>query len=421
MQICLITREYPSLGTHGGIGTYTQNLVRGLAARGHKITVIARADEPTAPFFEGGVRIEPVHTAEHWHLPIGNRYVGMASRALPFITAAARRYQALERERPFDVVEVPEYQGWGLGVSLVAKAPVVVRLHSHSLLVRRLNDTPMTLDGRIVAALESAAVRKGVAVISNSRALAEAMACDYHYPLKQIEVLPLGIDAELFAPQSPTWLRTHLGLAPDAPILLYVGRLERRKGVETLMDAFGQIHTRYPNATLVMAGFSTDTGPEQRGLLGVLRERAIAVGCADRVRFLGHVPYDQLPLYYSGCDVFMAPSLYEPFGMVYLEAMACSRPTIGCHSGGVPEIIRDGESGLLVPPGNAEALAESACTLLADPERARALGERAREAVLADFSLPVIAARTEARYQAIAAQHAADHPALEDIRYVQTP
>jgi glycosyltransferase involved in cell wall biosynthesis len=162
-----------------------------------------------------------------------------------------------------------------------------------------------------------------------------------------------------------------------------------------------------------MAGFSTDTGPQQSSLLKVLKARAGELGLADRVRFLGHVPYDELPRYVSGCDVFVAPSLYEPFGMVYLEAMACAKPTVGCDAGGVPEIITHGENGLLVPPGDAAALASTLDGLLADPARRALIGQKARQMVLRTFSLPVIAERTEAHYEAAIAQRARQARRLE--------
>ncbi|HEY9722444.1 MAG TPA: glycosyltransferase family 4 protein, partial [Oscillatoriaceae cyanobacterium] len=222
MRLCLVTREYPALGSHGGIGTYTQNLARGLAARGHHVTVIARAAEPTSAFFEGGVGIEPVVTPDRWRLPVGNRFVGVSMRLAPFAIAAAKRFRQLDRECPQDLVEIPEYEGWGLGVAMAARCPVVVRLHSHSKLVRRLNGSRASLEAHLIAGLEAMSIRAGDAVLANSHALAEAMACDYDFPRERVEVLPLGIDTRRFAPSSPQWLRTHLGLPQEAQILLYV-------------------------------------------------------------------------------------------------------------------------------------------------------------------------------------------------------
>ena len=424
MRICLVTREYPSLGSHGGIGTYTQNLVKGLAERGHSVTVIARAEPGTdaTPYAEGAARIEPVAASERWVLPAGNRYVGMTMRTLPFIAAAAAHFQRLQAAAPFDLVEVPEYQGWGLGVATCARAPVVVRLHSHSKLVRRLNDVPLNADTRLVCGLEALSIRRGDMVLANSQALAEAMAADYGYPLSGVQVLPLGIDTDRFQPTRTRWLRAHLGLDDDAPILLYVGRLERRKGVEVMVEAFARLRERHPKATLLLAGFSTDTGPGHSSLLEYLKRRAGALGALDAIRFLGHVPYDELPHYYSGCDLFLAPSLYEPFGMVYLEAMACGKAAVGCDAGGVSEIIHHGQTGILVPPGDAVALASSLDTLLSSGERRAAIGERARLAVKQHFSLEVIAERTEERYlQAIAKHQAARGGRREAIGYARTP
>lgn len=421
MRICLLTGEYPALGAHGGIGTYTQNLAHGLAGRGHAVTVLARAFAPTAPFQEGTVQIEPVLAPRRWRLPVGNRYVGMSTWTLPFIHEAARRFQALQAEAPFDVVEVPEYQGWGLGVLAKARCPVVVRLHSHTALVRRLNDVPLDLDARLVGALEAMSIRRGDVVLSNSKALAEAMAQDFGADPERVGVLPLGIDADRFRPGDAGWLRAELGLPESAPLLLYVGRLERRKGVEPMIEAFARVAGWFPEATLAMAGFSTDTGPKQQSLLTHLQGRLDALGLSERVRFLGHVPYEQLPAYYAGADICLAPSLYEPFGMIYLEAMACGRPVVGTAAGGAVEILKHGENGLLVPPGEAEPLAVAIADLIADAPRRARLGENARRTVLTHFSLPVFAERTEAHYRAAIEASRSHSGSFKEVGYVPHP
>lgn len=408
MRICLVTREYPSLGSHGGIGTYTSNLVQGLSARGHDVTVIAHAEPGVRAFNEGngrGVRVEPVAAADKWRLPAGNGFVGMTMKALPFTYAAARKFIELDRIAPFDVVEIPEYQGWGLGVALAARCPVIVRLHTHTALVRRLNDVPINFDAKAVGAMERASIVRGARVLANSEALAEVARRDFRLAPEKVEVLPLGIDTDCFAPQDPTWLRAKLAVPDDAPLVLYVGRLERRKGVETLIESFAHVLKRHPRAVLALAGFSTDTGPNQQGLLDVLRARVQAMGASEQVHFLGHVPYELLPRYYSGCDLFLAPSIYEPFGMIYLEAMACGKVAVGCDTGGVPEIIRHAQTGYLVPPSAPEALGSAMTELLQYPSWRNRIGQAAREAVLQQFSLPVIAERTEAYYaEAIAEQ-----------------
>lgn len=408
MRICLVTREYPALGSHGGIGTYTHNLVAGLAARGHHVTVIARSDEPMEPFEQAGgsVRIEPITAAERWKLPAGNGHVGMTMRALPFMAASAKRFRALHAARPFDVVEVPEYQGWGLGVAMASSTPLVVRLHTHTALVRRLNDVATDLDTRLVTALEAATIKRGRLVLANSEALAGEVRKDFKLRDERVGVLPLGIDTDRFQPDEPHWLRAKLGLGADVPIILYVGRLERRKGVETLIEAFAKVREAHPEAALVMAGFSTDTGPNRQGLLEVLRARVQELGASRNVHFMGHVPYELLPRYYSGCDLFVAPSLYEPFGMIYLEAMACGKPVVGCDAGGVPEIIQHGRNGFLVPPGDAAALGNAMAELTRYRSWRERIGQAAREHALTTFGLPTICARTEAAYDAARAGNA---------------
>lgn len=397
MRICLVTREYPSLGAHGGIGTYTQQLARGLAARGNEVVVIAHG--AGAPFDDGGFRVEPVAAADSLKLPAFNRYFGATRRTIPFVVAAGARYRALAALSPFDVVEVPEYQGWGLGVALVADAPVLARLHTHTRLVRRLNDEPFDADAKAVHALEAATLSRAGMLLANSEALAAVATADFGLPAGLASALALPVDAERFRPGRDGALRARLGAGPDTRVLLYAGRIERRKGVETMLEAFAALVASQPDVVLALAGADADAALRAR-----LEERARALGVESRLAWLGHVPHAELPALYAGCDVFLAPSRYEPFGLIYLEAMACERPVVGCAAGGVPEIVEDGVSGRLVPPDDAPALAAALSGLLAEPQAAAAMGRAGRAAVLSRYALPVVAAATEACYATLAAR-----------------
>lgn len=416
MNICLLSPEYLSPQTQGGIGTYTHNLARGLAGLGHRVTVITTAERalagvgevlpdrsPPVELTEDGVTIHRLAVTRRLRLPFGNRYLGLTLESVPFMKAVRRKVQELSARQPFDVVESPEWMAPGLLLSLSQGTPLVVRLHTHIRLVRRLNDLPENLDVRLLSWLEGALIRRASLVLANSESLAAECARDHGLLPGTIQVLPLGVDCERFMPpeesgagsDSGQRLRKRLGLASDTPIVFYAGRLERRKGVDVLIEAFGELSRRHPRAVLVMAGFPTRIGRDGgRSYLEVLQERAIALGVADRLHFLGHVPYDELPAIYGSCDLFVAPSRFEPFGMIYLEAMACGRPVVACRTGGVPEIVVHGETGLLVEPGDAGALCAAMDQVLADPAYRRQLGKAGRRHMLARFSNRVIAERT---------------------------
>ncbi|MBI5499526.1 MAG: glycosyltransferase [Deltaproteobacteria bacterium] len=214
------------------------------------------------------------------------------------------------------------------------------------------------------------------AVFAVSRFTAEAVRA-LGVPAERIAVVPNGVDRTRFRPVDPSELRRRLGLA-GRRVVLSAGRLVPRKGVDTLLEAFGVVHAVLADAVLVIAG----EGPD--------RERLEAMAVARRVpvRFLGRVPDEELPALYGMADVFALAAREEPggdaegFGLVLLEAAACGTPCVASRSGGVPDAVDDGRSGLLVPPADAGELATTLLRVLGDgPLRTRlAAGALARAA-----------------------------------------
>ncbi|MEB3220961.1 MAG: glycosyltransferase family 4 protein [Candidatus Sericytochromatia bacterium] len=393
LRICLVTREHPAFGTSGGIGTHTQHLARALAQRGHRVTVLAHGPRETAS--AEGVRLVGVGARHAWRAPWPARWLGMVARTGPFAVAAAR---ALREEGPFDVLEVPEYQGWGLAAALATRTPVVARLHGHTALVRRLNGQALDLDARLAGLLEAATLRRASLVLASSASLAGAARQDFRpaLPRERVAIVPLGVDTRHFRPVCAAATRARLRVPAEAPVLLYAGRLEARKGVWTLLEAFIQVLRRHPEALLVLAGGDPPGGPTLRE---ALRARAAEAGVADHLRLPGHLTQAELPGLYAACDVFVAPSPAEPFGLVYLEAMACGRPVVGCHAGGAPEIVTEGVTGWLVPPNDAPGLAARLSAALTSRPQLMEIGQEARRVATERHSLDALAASTEAWYQ----------------------
>ena len=200
-----------------------------------------------------------------------------------------------------------------------------------------------------------------------------------------VEIIPNGVNVDFFdVPFSKEEAKEKLGL--DKNVVLYVGRIEPRKGVSTLINAM-----RYVNGELLVIG--------EGSMLPLLRERARLLGISEKVKFLGKVEYSKLPLFYRASDVFVLPSLSEAFGIVLLEAMASGTPVIGTQVGGIPEII-DG-CGLLVPPGNAKKLAEAINFVLNNQnveKRLARLGKRRAETV---YDWKVVVKRIVALYREV--------------------
>lgn len=391
MRIGLFT---PEPWGSGGIGSYTATTSRALAELGHQVEVLMPG--ASAREQEEGVLFTRFPVAAHDRLPAFNRYWGLTTARMPWAREVARMVRRRHAEQPFDVIEIPEWLGGALFLGEALTPPIVIRLHSHLELVRRLNRQGPSWDSRLAAYLEARALRRGRLLVANSHALADELARDYGYPRAFIEVLPLGVELARFSGQRDARLKERLELPPETVIALFVGRIERRKGVERLIEAFAVAAARLPYLHLVLAGRDTAL-PGGRSLREQLEARLRRWGLGGRVSWLGPVDPLRLPDLYAGSDFLVAPSPLEPFGLVYLEAMASGRPVIGGAAGGAPEIVTDGREGLLV----ADAVPELAGALLrlgGDEAMRLRMGRRAHERALA-FDHREVAARTVECYR----------------------
>lgn len=179
------------------------------------------------------------------------------------------------------------------------------------------------------------------------------------------------------------------------PYVLFVGRVSRQKGILNLLDAVGSLN---PGVTIVMCAGSPDT-PE------VEQEVASRVSQMDNVVWINKMlPKEQVISLYSNAAVFACPSVYEPFGIINLEAMACETPVVASKVGGIPEVVVHEHTGLLVEPGDPQALAEAINTILDAPEMARRMGRAGRTRVEQHFSWDAIARQTKQLYESVVSE-----------------
>jgi starch synthase len=218
-----------------------------------------------------------------------------------------------------------------------------------------------------------------------------------------------GIDAEEYRPDPATGALERHGIDPDRPIVMYLGRVTRQKGLPHLLDAAAGID---PGAQLVLCAGAADTPELEEEVSGKVRRLAQERG---NVVWIGQVAKADIVQLLTNADVFACPSIYEPLGIVNLEAMACETAVVATATGGIPEVVIDGETGLLVPfepaPGDAGGpldpvrfardIAERVNALLADPERAAAMGRAGRRRVLEHFTWDAAARRTLEVYEAL--------------------
>lgn len=211
-------------------------------------------------------------------------------------------------------------------------------------------------------------------------------------PEGRIVVVPTGIDTGRFADgAAPANLREELGLPPDALLVGAVAVLRNKKGHRFLLEAAPSVLARFPNAVFLIVG----TGPQEK----ILRDAIDSMGLSGSVRMLGH--REDVPNVLLSLDLFVLPTVEEALGTAFLEAMATGRAVVGCRVGGVPEVVEDGKTGLLVPPGDPAALAEAIRSLLADGELRARMGAAGRQSVMARYSVEEMCRRMWELYRSL--------------------
>jgi starch synthase len=244
---------------------------------------------------------------------------------------------------------------------------------------------------------EKVAVESAAAVIAVSDGMrADVLAAYPAVAPERVHVIRNGIDSAEYAPDPGTAVLDRYGVDPARPAVIFVGRITRQKGVPVLLHAAGRL---VPEAQLVLCAGQPDT-PELAAEVTdlVTSLQAIRSGVVWIPEML---PRREIVQLLSNAAVFACPSLYEPLGIVNLEAMACGTAVVGSQVGGIPEVVADGETGLLVPPGDPAALAAALNALILDPALAAAMGAAGRKRAAAEFGWDTIAAQTADLYAAL--------------------
>jgi D-inositol-3-phosphate glycosyltransferase len=237
--------------------------------------------------------------------------------------------------------------------------PFVMTFHALGL-VRRLHQGAADEFPAKRIAIERAVIEAADALIAECPDDRRNLVTLYNADPSKIAVIPCGFASDEFWPIAPRFARRALGLPSDVPVLLSVGRLVPRKGVDNIIRALGVLVRRLgvPAELLVVGGNSDIPDCQATPEISRLRSIAAEAGVADRVTFTGRRSRELLKLYYSAADVFVTTPWYEPFGMTPVEAMACGTPVVGARVGGIQYSVLDGATGYLVPPNDPVALAE---------------------------------------------------------------
>ena len=213
-----------------------------------------------------------------------------------------------------------------------------------------------------------------------------------------IMVIPCGTNIDCFGSIDREAGRAKIGVQPEEKLVMYAGRFDERKGIETLVRAIAKDEVkRHENLKLMIVGGSTPgekDGMEQERIVSLVRE----LGIEDITKFTGRVQHEDLAAYYAAADICVVPSHYEPFGLVAIEAMASRTPVVASKVGGLKFSVADEVTGLLVPPKDEAAFAKAIDSILSNPEWRKQLATNARERVEAKFSWDGVASQLEEQY-----------------------
>lgn len=384
MRVLMLSWEYPPVLV-GGLGRHVHALATVLAAQGHDVTVVSRAGEGArAEEVAEGVRV--VRVPEDPPMVPFSDLLAWTMALNHALTRAALRAA--------DDAEVVHAHDW-----LVAHAAATVKEHLQVPLVATVHATEAGrhqgwLPGPVNQAIHSVEwwlTYEARRVITCSEHMRWEVTRLFDLPPEKVDVIPNGLDAAAWtAPVDRTAARRALGVPADAPLVVFAGRLEWEKGVQTLLAALPRLRRHHPGLTLVLAGSGT-----QRAQLQAQARRSRVAGA---VRFVGQLGTGDLAAAYAAADVACAPSLYEPFGLVALEAAAVGTPLVVGDTGGLRELVEPGVTGLRVPPEDPAALAEAVSRLLTDQVLARRLARAARSRVLREHGWDAVGRRTAQVY-----------------------
>jgi glycosyltransferase involved in cell wall biosynthesis len=317
------------------------------------------------------------------------------SSSVPARLRAFRRAVRLElTEAPVDVVAAHFALYAAPVLDLIGDHPFVVHFHGPWGLESDAEGEPWW-KGRAKQMLESLVYRRAHHFVVLSAAFRDVLTNTYGLSPDRVSIVPGGVDTERFAPSSPReTARRRLDLPADRPIALTVRRLAQRMGLETLIDAWAKVHTRCPDALLLIAG--------KGALQPVLEAKIDDLGLTDHVRLLGFVPDENLPVLYRAANVSVLPTAaLEGFGLTTIESLAAGTPVLVTPVGGLPEVVRDLSTSLILPDASSDSLADGLSGALLQPERLPTTSA-CRHFAEARYSWPVIAAQTRAVYESVA-------------------
>ena len=388
LRVALLTREYPP-EVYGGAGVHVTYLARELAPLVDLTVHCQGADRPDAVAHRPWELLADANQA----LQVVSTDLSMAAATGPGMNSA----------------QLVHSHTWyanlaGHLAAMLYGIPHVMTMHSLEAL-RPWKAEQLGGGYTLSSWCERTSAASAAAVVAVSDGMKVDILSAYpEIPAERVRVIRNGIDTDEYRPDPQTGVLARYGVDPGRPYVIFVGRITRQKGVPVLLRAASRL---IGDAQLVLLAGAADT-PEQLAEVTELVD-GLRTSRSGVIWIPEMLPKPEVIQLLTHATVFACPSIYEPLGIVNLEAMACGTAVVGSRTGGIPEVVADGETGLLVPVGEPEPLADALNVLLRDPDRAEAMGQAGRKRAVSEFGWPAIAAQTADLYAELA------HPGLKRL------
>lgn len=395
----------------GGMNVYVRELTHHLGRLGVHVDVFTRSQDEHVPhvLHDLGYGNRVVHIPAGPEVPLPKQDM---ARYLPEYVRGIEDFADRKGLR-YDLIH-SHY--WMSGVAAIQlketwNVPIVHMYHTLVRMKNRIARSDEEMEGGYRLEGEQQILENADRIVVATPAEQSQLEFLYMADSRKLVTIPPGVDTSHFYPIPSDEAKAVIGLAPDDHMILYVGRIEPLKGVDTLLRALAIMSKSGEMACcphyLAIIGGDLDTSPETMNAeMTRLQHLARELGIKDLVLFLGKRSQDSLPYYYSAAEVVVMPSHYESFGMVALEAMACGTPVVASQVGGLAFLVQDGVTGFVVPGGDPQALADRLLELVRDPDLRCRMGNQGA-AYAQDYSWDKIARRVTRLYEQMLAQQPA--------------
>jgi D-inositol-3-phosphate glycosyltransferase len=387
----------------GGMNVYVRELTRHLGQMGIHVDVFTRSQDEHVPhvLHDLGYGNRVVHVPAGPETP---RPKNELPNYIPKFVAGIEAFKA-EKGLHYDLIHAHYWMSGAAGESLKEKwnVPLVQMFHTLGQMKNRIARSPEEMEGEYRVRGEQRVIRAADCIIAATPAEQSQLEFLYHTPTRKIAVIPPGVDTGHFYPIPPDEAKSAVAIPPEDRLILFVGRIEPLKGVETLIRSIAILRERgilekYPYDLAIIGGDPDADAASMNAEMVRLKQLCHELNLNELVIFLGKRGQETLPYYYSAAEMLVMPSHYESFGMVALEAMACGTPVVASQVGGLAFLVQDGITGFVVPDGDPILLADRLEQMILQPELRQRLGQQAA-AYAQEYAWSKISARIAQVYE----------------------